>query len=108
MEQPPRHGEVLEPVQPQIVTVEAVAEQCVRRLAHEDLTAVRRIADARRAMDLYPEGMLAAALERPGVQAHAHADLADLRRPAMRAQRPLRRRRLRRGGRTLECREERV
>jgi hypothetical protein len=109
MEQPPRHREVLEPVQPQIVAVEAVAEQRVRHLAHQHLTAMRRVTDPRRAMDLYPEDMLAAALERPGMQAHAYAHLADLRGPVVCAQRPLRhRRRLCRGGRALERREERV
>ena len=83
---------------------ELVAEQCPRRLRDENLAAVARGGDARRADDVDPEVPLVADVRLARVQPHAHAKLLPLG-PLVQAQRPLR---LHGPGGGVACPQERV
>ncbi len=83
---------------------QVVPEQRARRLREQDLAAVARRADARRANDVEAEVALVADGRLAGVQAHAHPHLGPLR-PGVRAESPLSRNR---AGDRLRCAREGV
>ena len=90
-EQRLRRGEVLQAMGAQRLDGRRVADEGARGGGQQQLAAVRGGRDPRRAVDLQPEIAGRVALHVPDVQAHPHAQLADLRRPRMGPQRPQRR-----------------
>ena len=81
--EPLGRGEVLEPMLAQLGELEPLPEQRPRRVGDQDLTAVTGGGHAHRELDLQPAISPRAAMHEACMDADAHAELANRRRPFM-------------------------
>jgi hypothetical protein len=105
VKQPQRLGKVFEAMQPEILDIDLGSQRRKHVHRQKDLPAVRCRADPRGAMNLNTGQPAVVAMHHAHVNPHPHAQLANNRRPLIRAQRPLTSRR--RGNRIVRAPERR-